>query len=172
MKRQINGKTYSKTIGIKKGSLLAAGKDGDIEEYKADATDAGKVLTVGEDGSVAPASADAPKLFYHNVNVYFAEEESLASFSFLSYSATQLSSFQEVYSAINTKKPLLPQSFFDDASFGYFYDDDEYYSIVEIAISASVPPRIKMRYIKNDSTVVSYIAESEVDIITDTVTAI
>lgn len=55
MKRQINGKTYSKTIGIKKGSLLAAGKDGDIEEYKADAADAGKVLTVGEDGGVAPA---------------------------------------------------------------------------------------------------------------------
>ena len=55
MKRVINGKTYSKVLGIKQGSLLTAGKDGDIEEYKADPTDAGKVLTVGEDGGVSPA---------------------------------------------------------------------------------------------------------------------
>lgn len=66
MKRQINGKTYSKTIGIKKGSLLAAGKDGDIEEYKADATDVGKVLTVGEDGSIAPAESGGEGKIYYN----------------------------------------------------------------------------------------------------------
>lgn len=66
MKRVINGKTYSKVLGIKQGSLLTAGKDGDIEEYKADVADAGKVLTVGEDGGIAPAEGSV-KLYRHSV---------------------------------------------------------------------------------------------------------
>ena len=69
MKRVINGKTYSKVLGIKQGSLLTAGKDGDIEEYKADPTDAGKVLTVGEDGGVAPAEGGGGGMYCHHVYI-------------------------------------------------------------------------------------------------------
>lgn len=72
MKRVINGKTYSKVLGIKQSSLLTAGKDGDIEEYKADPTDAGKVLTVGEDGSVAPAEGGGggSQVYRHLLSAY------------------------------------------------------------------------------------------------------
>lgn len=75
MKRVINGKTYSKVLGIKQGSLLTAGKDGDIEEYKADPTDAGKVLTVGEDGSVAPAGGVGGK-YKHNITLVSSSSSS------------------------------------------------------------------------------------------------
>lgn len=66
MKRVINGKTYSKVLGIKQGSLLTAGKDGDIEEYKADVSDAGKVLAVGEDGGIVPSEGGG-KLYRHTI---------------------------------------------------------------------------------------------------------
>lgn len=69
MKRVINGKTYSKVLGIKQGSLLTAGKDGDIEEYKADPADAGKVLTVGEDGSIILAKASGGDIPVRKITV-------------------------------------------------------------------------------------------------------
>lgn len=69
MKRVINGKTYSKVLGIKHGSLLTAGKDGDIEEYKADPADAGKVLTVGEGGGIIPMEGEVAKLYRHTATI-------------------------------------------------------------------------------------------------------
>lgn len=84
MKRVINGKTYSKVLGIKQGSLLTAGKDGDIEEYKADPTDAGKVLTVGEDGSVAPAEGGGgSQLYQHTITTREINNGIAISFNFV-----------------------------------------------------------------------------------------
>lgn len=105
MKRVINGKTYSKVLGIKQGSLLTAGKDGDIEEYKADPTDAGKVLTVGEDGSISPADVGTTPKYMHCISIpLIVTGGTTFSFSFINEVSTPYPKLSSVASFFSDKE--------------------------------------------------------------------